>query len=190
MNNASPLIDTLNPEIPLSSSSDKSIPASSYVKIGGILINTQYSDGMYHCVLGIGLNLYNSAPTTSLMAVLGKIQNSTSWPSTPLKWERMLACLVAAISSLYNRFCVTGFDRTFQEQYYKYWLHSNQLVKIEGEHGKVRIRGITRDWGNLIAEEIIGSDDGTTEEMTGKTIELFSDGNSFDFFQGLIKKKH
>lgn len=62
---------------------------------------------------------------------------------------------------------------------------SNQVVALETEGGvRARIKGITRDYGLLLAEEL-----GWEDRKTGKTFELQSDSNSFDFFKGLLKKK-
>ena len=73
--------------------------------------------------------------------------------------------------------------------YYRHWLHSEQVVTLETEGGiKARIKGITTDWGLLVAEEILGGD-GVTREGAGRRIELQADGNGFDFFRGLLKRK-
>ena len=69
--------------------------------------------------------------------------------------------------------------------YYAHWLHSEQIVTLETEGGvRARIKGITRDWGLLRAEEL-----GWEGKGTGKVFELQSDSNSFDFFRGLVKRK-
>ena len=62
------------------------------------------------------------------------------------------------------------------------------MVTLETEGGtRARIKGITRDWGLLVAEELEDGIDG--ERATGRTVELQSDSNSFDFFKGLVKRK-
>lgn len=56
---------------------------------------------------------------------------------------------------------------------------------LEAEGGvRARIKGITRDWGLLLAEEL-----GSGDRATGKIWTLQSDSNSFDFFKGLVKRK-
>jgi biotin---protein ligase len=56
---------------------------------------------------------------------------------------------------------------------------------VESEGGlRARIKGVTRDWGLLLAEELSWED-----RPIGHTIALQSDNNSFDFFKGLIKRK-
>lgn len=82
--------------------------------------------------------------------------------------------------------------------YYKMWLHSEQIVTLETteEEGAgavtVRIEGITRDWGLLVAEEVVGGgqENGNGKVRgTGKKFLLQSDSNSFDFMRGLVRRK-
>lgn len=150
-----------------------------HVKVGGILVNSSYAGGDYTLVCGIGLNVNNSAPTTSVSMLAEQAGLAQ------LSLERLLASILVQFESMYTRFCQTGFDEHFLDQYHKSWLHSNQVVTLETEGGaRARITGITRDWGLLRAEEL-----GWEDRPTGKTFELQSDSNSFDFFKGLLEKK-
>ncbi|KAI4125198.1 MAG: hypothetical protein LQ338_004398 [Usnochroma carphineum] len=147
-----------------------------FVKIGGILVNSHYSTSEYLSVVGIGLNTTNASPTTSLNAL---------FPPAPFTLEKLLARILTCFSALYARFVRTGFDKYFEDLYYKHWLHSEQIVTLEAEGGvRARIKGITTDWGLLRAEEL-----GWEDRATGKVVTLQSDSNSFDFFKGLIKRK-
>lgn len=150
-----------------------------YVKIGGILVNSSYSGGDYTLVCGVGVNVSNSSPTTSLNMLAAK----QGLP--PFTLEKLLASILTNFETLYDRFCKSGFSKEFEEVYYKYWLHSEQIVTLEAEGGqKARVKGITKDWGLLVAEEL-----GWEDRPTGKRFELQSDSNSFDFFKGLLKRK-
>lgn len=160
---------------------DPSRPASdkAYVKIGGILVNSSYAGGDYTLVVGIGLNLSNAAPTTSLSHIAAKANLGS------LTAEKLLASILAQFEAMYTRFCRTGFDRQFEDTYYRHWLHMDQIVTLETEGGaRARIKGITTDWGLLIAEEL-----GWQDRPTGKKWSLQSDSNSFDFFRGLLRRK-
>ena len=146
------------------------------MKIGGILVNSHYNSAEFLCVIGIGLNTTNPAPTTSLNALK---------PSTPFTLEKLLARILATFSDFYQGFIRTGFDKSLENLYYKHWLHANQIVTLEAEGGvRARIKGITTDWGLLIAEEL-----GWEDKPTGRNWQLQSDSNSFDFFKGLVKRK-
>ena len=154
-----------------------------YVKIGGILVTSSYTaSGGYTLVVGIGLNANNSAPTTSLAQLAQKLQ------LPPLEVEVLLASILTSFEKLYTRFTNSGWDAQFESLYYGHWLHTNQIVTLEAEGGvRARIKGISRDWGLLLAEGLRG--EGMGERGTGEVWRLQSDSNSFDFFKGLLRRK-
>jgi biotin--protein ligase len=165
------------------------LPGSSnnpVVKIGGILVNSCYSGSTYNIVTGIGLNLSNALPTTSL----NLLAHSLNPPLKPFTPEKLLASILAHFETLYSTFCQSGFTRDMEDYYYEHWLHTDQLVSLESVDGvetgtKARIKGITRDWGLLLAEEVREVDG----RGTGRVVQVQSDGNSFDFFRGLVRRK-
>ncbi|KAI9828032.1 MAG: biotin holocarboxylase synthetase [Thelocarpon impressellum] len=150
-----------------------------YVKIGGILVNSSYAGNEYLLVVGIGLNTTNPAPTTSLNALLPpRLQ--------PFTLEKLLARILTVFEGLYTRFTHAGFSRELEELYYAHWLHTDQIVTLESAPNcpRARITGITRDFGQLRVQEL-----GWEDRPTGRSWELQSDGNSFDFFKGLVRRK-
>ncbi|EXJ90358.1 biotin apo-protein ligase [Capronia coronata CBS 617.96] len=152
-----------------------------YTKIGGILVNSHYNTKEYIAVCGIGLNTSNTAPTTSLNQLTQFLRKEVP----PFTLERLLARILTVFDDLYARFLRTGFDEVMEKMYYEHWLHMDQIVTLEAEGGqRARIRGITRDYGLLIAEEL-----GWEDRETGRRWTLQSDANSFDFFKGLVKRK-
>ncbi|CAA9966406.1 Biotin-[acetyl-CoA-carboxylaseligase] [Pyrenophora teres f. maculata] len=160
------------------------LPGSSnnpLVKIGGILVNSSYSGSTYDIIAGIGINLSNPAPTTSL----NLLASAQVPPLKPFTNEKLLASILTQFESLYTEFCSTGFNRDMEAEYYDYWIHTDQRVTLESEGGvKAKIKGITRDWGLLLAEEL-----GYEDRPTGRIVALQSDSNSFDFFRGLVRRK-
>lgn len=152
-----------------------------YIKVGGILVNSSYSGSDYHLVVGIGLNLSNAAPTTSLNALVAASHRKLE----PLQTEKLLARILTTFESVYCTFCQQGWTRALEQEYYRNWLHTEQIVTLEMQGGaRARIKGITRDWGLLLVEEV-----GWEDRPTGKVWQLQSDSNSFDFFKGLLKRK-
>ena len=150
--------------------------SKTYVKIGGILVNCHYTSSEILAVVGIGLNTTNAAPTTCLNALN---------PPAPFTLEKLLARILVTFSALYKKFSRSGFDKSLHDMYYEHWLHSDQIVTLENEGGvRAKIKGITTDWGLLIAEEV-----GWQDRPTGRKFELQSDSNSFDFMKGLICRK-
>ncbi|KAL2856670.1 biotin-protein ligase [Aspergillus pseudoustus] len=153
-----------------------------YTKICGILVNSSYSSNEYTSVVGIGINATNASPTTSLTAIASRFVGRKA---SPITLEKLLARILTVFEDLYNRFLRTGFDHTFEDMYYNAWLHTNQIVTLETEGGaRARIKGVTRDFGLLLAEELSWND-----RPTGRVWQLQSDSNSFDFMKGLVKRK-
>lgn len=157
--------------------------SENYTKIGGILVNSHYNSQEYIAVCGIGLNCSNAAPTTSLNQLVATLPRGDRLQ--PFTLEKLLARILTTFEELYSRFLVTGFDENMEQMYYEHWLHMDQIVTLEAEGGqRAQIRGITRDFGLLIAEEL-----GWEDRPTGRKWMLQSDANSFDFFKGLVKRK-
>ena len=164
---------------PPSTSNTTAADRARFVKIGGILVSSSYVGSGYTLVVGIGLNVSNSAPTTGL----NKLAAAASLP--PFENEKLLARILTCLEDVYSKFCRDGWSRELEADYYKNWLHGDQIVTLEAEGGvRARIKGVTRDWGLLLAEEL-----GPEDRPTGKVWQLQSDNNSFDFFKGLLKKK-
>lgn len=156
-----------------------------WAKISGALINSQFIDGKFYLVWGGGVNLDNDAPTTSLnlvLAKLNKLRAEKGLPELPpYEHETLLAKLLFNMNQFYDVFQKSGL-RPFLPLYYKRWFHSDQQVRLDTGTGAVKkcvIRGITHDYGLLIAEDI----------STKERLELQPDGNSFDIFKGLVYKK-
>ncbi|KAK8252743.1 biotin-protein ligase [Phyllosticta capitalensis] len=180
-------LDPSSPAFPSPSSNPETRPsptAKDYVKIGGVLVNSSFQGSEYTIVPGIGVNLANAAPTTSLNAL------ARSMGLPPFAPEKLLARTLSVFESLYSRFCREGWaggpgGDTLEALYYAAWLHAGQVVTLEAEGGvRARVKGITRDWGMLMAEEL-----GWEDRPTGKVWELMSDSNSFDFMKGLVRRK-
>lgn len=158
-----------------------------WAKISGSLINSQFLNGQFHLVWGGGVNVSNEAPTTSLNTVLLKLNElraAKGLPALPpYEHEILLAKITYNMEQFYNVFQRSGL-KPFLSLYYKRWFHLNQHVKLDAKgDGNVRdcvIRGITDDYGLLIAEDT----------KTHEKLELQPDGNSFDIFKGLVYKKH
>ncbi|CAN6466942.1 unnamed protein product [Victoria cruziana] len=149
------------------------------LKVGGVLCTSTYRSKKFNVSAGIGLNLDNDMPTTCLNAALQRLTSG----SLRLTREEILASFFSRFETLYETFVNEGFQ-ALESLYYKYWMHSGQKVVIEEkytdqspEKSVVTIQGLTSS-GYLLAVD----DD-------NKKYELHPDGNSFDFFKGLIKKK-
>ncbi|KAL8485505.1 hypothetical protein ACS0TY_027697 [Phlomoides rotata] len=150
------------------------------LKVGGVLCTSTYRSKRFNVSAGIGLNINNEKPTTCLNAALQKL----GCAANQLQREDILAAFFNKFESFYDIFIRQGFQE-LEEVYYKTWMHSGQRVIVQEKNENenqvsenvVTIQGLTPS-GYLLA----ATDD-------GQTCELHPDGNSFDFFKGLVRRK-
>ncbi|KAF8327396.1 class II aaRS and biotin synthetase [Cantharellus anzutake] len=150
------------------------------LKLGGVLVSNDISGGEVTIVVGIGLNVLNDRPTTSLAQLIPSPPNS-------LTLERTTAVLIAKFEQFWEEFLNNkGSFSTFMDLYLERWLHSDQLVTLASATPpiKVRLVGITADHGLLRA---VPEDRGVARVQP--YIDLQPDGNSFDMLKGLIQVK-
>ena len=148
-------------------------------KLGGVLCNSSWvmETRTFTTVIGIGVNVGNRTPTTCVHELQEQaigVENISY-----ISKEELLARILFCYECFEDKFMSSGFQ-ALEDQYTSYWLHSNQKVTLEeeGPSGKSRIpmtiRGLTPS-GYLLA----------TDE-NGSSYELHPDGNSLDFFKGLV----
>ncbi|KAA8546363.1 hypothetical protein F0562_002898 [Nyssa sinensis] len=148
------------------------------LKVGGVLCTSTYRSKKFNVSAGIGLNVDNEKPTTCLNAALQKLTSGAS----QLHREDLLAAFFNKFENFFDLFINEGF-LPLEELYYKTWLHSGQRVIIQETNedqlieNVVTIQGLTSS-GYLLA---FGDD--------SQMCELHPDGNSFDFFKGLVRRK-
>ncbi|XP_054788818.1 biotin--protein ligase 2-like [Prosopis cineraria] len=148
------------------------------LKVGGILCTSTYKSKKFNVSAGIGLNVNNEKPTTCLDSALREL----SMKGYQFRREDVLAAFFNKFEKFYDLFVNQGFQ-TLEQLYYKTWLHSGQRVIVQEKNEDqmiehvVTIQGLTSS-GYLLA---IGNDN--------QMCELHPDGNSFDFFKGLVRRK-
>ncbi|CEP62548.1 biotin--[acetyl-CoA-carboxylase] ligase BPL1 LALA0_S05e08086g [Lachancea lanzarotensis] len=161
-----------------------------YVKISGLLVNTNFINNQYSLLLGCGLNVSHDGPTTSLnswIGILNKEREHLQMPLLPeVEVEKLQALYMNNLDQIIKKFINYGADSMLSE-YYKLWLHTDQIVTLTDHHNvRAKLVGITKDYGLLIAKELTP---GTNTQFTGNLYHLQPDGNTFDIFKGLISKK-
>ena len=125
------------------------VNGNKFVKIGGVLISSSSSGPDMTLVIGIGLNLSTPDHQTSQFGSLslwGRID------SCNFSRESLLAEFCFQFSCLLPRFSTNfGF---FSSLYSSRWIHSQQILSLEGENLFVHITGIDTT-GMLIARKIV-----------------------------------
>ncbi|CCD22370.1 biotin--[acetyl-CoA-carboxylase] ligase BPL1 NDAI_0A02120 [Naumovozyma dairenensis CBS 421] len=161
-----------------------------YAKIAGLLVNTNFINNKYSLLIGCGLNVTNSEPTTSLkqwVDILNEERRVNGLPALPnIEVEILLAKYMNNLEVLLKQFIDRG-AAIILPQYYNLWLHSEQIVTLTSLGNiRAKISGITPDYGLLIAKELVS---GSDSDFTGNVYHLQPDGNTFDIFKGLIAQK-
>ncbi|KAL0041637.1 hypothetical protein WJX79_010263 [Trebouxia sp. C0005] len=154
---------------------------SKNLKIGGILCHSTYQSMEFQVVIGVGLNLDNSEPTTCVNDLLRQRHEELQLQVDvqTISREELLACILTNLEILLSTLTAQGFG-PLQEAYLHTWLHTNQKVTLLEDGNKevaLTIKGLT-EYGYLLAVDIQGT-----------AFALHPDGNSLDFFQGLIRHK-
>lgn len=150
------------------------------LKVGGILSTSVYRSKKFYVSAGVGLNVGNEKPTTCLNAFLKRVDPL----SCELKREDIIAAFFNKFESFYDVFLEQGFQ-ALEELYYRTWLHSGQRVIVQerSDDQDQFIENVVTIQGLASSGYLLGITD------DGQMCELHPDGNSFDFFKGLIKRK-
>ncbi|KAL0042345.1 hypothetical protein WJX77_009698 [Trebouxia sp. C0004] len=151
------------------------------LKIGGILCHSTYRSKEFQVVIGVGLNLDNSEPTTCVNDLLRQRHEELQLQSglQAISREELLASILTNIQGLLSTLTAQGFD-PLQEEYLQAWLHTDQKVTLLEDGNKevaLTIKGLT-EYGYLLAVD-----------TQGTAFALHPDGNSLDFFKGLVRHK-
>ena len=162
------------------------------VKIGGVLCQSTYANGRFDVVIGVGLNLDNAEPTTCVNEIIAKRlarDGLVVAPGGECTRERLLAGFMNRFEALSGMLSATRSFSGLEASYLRQWLHTDQDVVIEDASGggaaaaaaagsaRVTIKGVTATGYLLAVDE------------KGTRYELHPDGNSLDFFKGLVRKK-
>ncbi|XP_074279511.1 biotin--protein ligase 1, chloroplastic-like [Silene latifolia] len=148
------------------------------LKVGGILCTSTYRAKKFNISVGIGVNVDNRQPTTCLNERLQELTSN----AFQLRREDILGSFFEKFETFFQKLITQGFH-PMEELYYQTWLHSGQRVIIQDTcdgqtiDSVVTIQGLTST-GYLMA---LGDD--------GQMCELHPDGNSLDFFKGLVRHK-
>ncbi|KAF9120497.1 biotin holocarboxylase synthetase [Mortierella sp. GBA39] len=159
------------------------------VKVGGVLVNSNFSGSEFLLVAGCGINTTNPNPTTSINHLIRYHNKKTGKNLALFTQETLLAHILVKLEQMYTTFLHgngTGFAQ-LEQTYYKRWLHTNAFVTLTTmtPHRRVRIQGITLDYGLL---KTVGVDE-QGRDIEGEEFRLQPDGNSFDMLKGLISTK-
>ncbi|OLY78287.1 Biotin-protein ligase [Smittium mucronatum] len=149
-------------------------------KLGGLLITSFTDKDVFSVFIGLGINVNNPKPTTSLNSIIEEYNKKNGTRLREISMEEMMASYLEKLEEFYYTFLNRGFE-PFVDLYYKHWLHSGQIVSLKNhDYTRVKIVGISLSDGYLVSKSL----ENPSIEYT-----LHPDGNSFDFLNGLIGNK-
>ncbi|KAF9997118.1 biotin holocarboxylase synthetase [Entomortierella chlamydospora] len=159
------------------------------IKIGGVLVNSNFNGSEFLLVIGCGVNTTNPNPTTSINHLIRSHNKSSGKNLALFSQESLLAQVLFKFEQFYRQFLGgngRGFAQ-FEEMYYKRWLHSDALVTLTTTtpNKRVRIKGVTLDYGLLRTMAV----DDQGRDIVDEEYRLQPDGNSFDMLKGLLSQK-
>eukprot|EP01113_Clastostelium_recurvatum_P033643 TRINITY_DN4474_c0_g1_i1.p1 TRINITY_DN4474_c0_g1~~TRINITY_DN4474_c0_g1_i1.p1 ORF type:complete len:200 (-),score=39.62 TRINITY_DN4474_c0_g1_i1:22-621(-) len=144
------------------------------LKIGGVLCQSSYFNSQFDVIVGVGLNVNNTEPTTCVEALVQSV-----CPGARVTREAVLANFLEQFEIMFSAFVADGF-LPFVREYLLHWMHSGQQVTLATPNGtrrEVSVQGLS-DNGFLLATD-----------RAGETYELHPDGNSFDIAALTIRPK-
>ncbi|XP_030850810.1 biotin--protein ligase isoform X2 [Strongylocentrotus purpuratus] len=146
-------------------------------KLGGVIVNSSCLDGVFHAVIGVGVNVSNSVPTTCINDLIHRHNEEKRTSLNPVSMEMVMARSITEMEKMIDAFQEKGVD-SFLPVYYKRWLHSNAKIKLESEDGdEVTITGLDKT-GFL-----------QVKKKDGSIRSVQPDGNTFDMLKNLISMK-
>jgi len=170
--------------VEFSSPSDESISSPKFIKIGGVIVNSQFTHNEFLLIAGCGVNVSNLAPTTAINHIISLYNHANNVQLEDFSQEQLLAAILVKFESFCNDFCSHGNGfKPFLDIYYKRWLHTDQIVNLE-THGNQKARIIGINESGYLKASTIRYDDNLEEIIT-----LEPGGNSFDMMKGMISRK-
>jgi len=164
---------------------------SGNLKLGGVICESTYDmdTKLYNVTVGCGINVSNAKPTVCVQSAIreraSELRSSGVGTQRPTHMASPLATRESILGAVLNEmernmevFKSSGFA-PLKPEYLKHWMHSHQQVELVEPTGRTTmlIRGLTES-GYLLAVD-----------KKGVPYELHPDGNSLDFFNGLVRKK-
>lgn len=148
-------------------------------KVGGILCETVFVEGVFWVTIGVGVNLSNGFPTISLNGVLKMVAPGAK----VLKKETFLAAFLEVFEEVFEVFEMEGFG-PLESRYLKRWIHGGQSITLENFGGrKGTVVGLSK--AGFIRVRFHDKNDKEGFEY----LDLEPDATSFDFSSGLIRDK-
>ncbi|CAG9112896.1 unnamed protein product [Plutella xylostella] len=150
------------------------------VKIGGTITTANCIGDLIYINVGTGVNISNSSPTTCINDIIARHNEENGTSLAPISIEKFIARYCSQLERILEYLDTDGGVDAFLEQYYQYWLHDNEKIRIQREDESTPTEGT-----------ICGLDAaGWLRVLTpAGELKVAPDGNTFDIMSGLVAPK-
>ncbi|XP_048478124.1 biotin--protein ligase [Plutella xylostella] len=150
------------------------------VKIGGTITTANCIGDLIYINVGTGVNISNSSPTTCINDIIARHNEENGTNLAPISIEKFIARYCSQLERILEYLDTDGGVDAFLEQYYQYWLHDNEKIRIQREDESTPTEGT-----------ICGLDAaGWLRVLTpAGELKVAPDGNTFDIMSGLVAPK-
>ncbi|XP_069361840.1 biotin--protein ligase isoform X1 [Maniola hyperantus] len=150
------------------------------IKIGGTITTANCTGDDVIIDIGTGVNISNSVPTTCVNDIIADYNKKHGTTLASISIEKFLARYCSQLERILEYMETEGGVDAFLEQYYQYWLHSDEEIRVQSSDG-----------GSPVQGTISGLDSAgwLMVRTRGGDIRVAPDGNTFDIMSGLIAPK-
>ncbi|XP_049884797.1 biotin--protein ligase [Pectinophora gossypiella] len=149
-------------------------------KIGGTITTANCMADDVIIDIGTGVNISNSVPTTCVNDIISQYNTQHGTHLAPMSIEKFLARYCSQLERILEYIASDGGVDAFLEQYYQYWLHDGEEIRVQ-----------SKDESSPVEGRITGVDAaGWLLVRTPRgEIRVAPDGNTFDMMAGLLAPK-
>ncbi|XP_023940257.1 biotin--protein ligase isoform X2 [Bicyclus anynana] len=149
-------------------------------KIGGTITTANCLGDDVIVDIGTGVNISNSVPTTCINDIIADHNKKHGTSLAAISIEKFLARYCSQLERILEYMESDGGVDAFLEQYYQYWLHSDEEIRVQSSDG-----------GSPVLGTISGLDPAgwLLVRTESGDIRVAPDGNTFDIMSGLIAPK-
>lgn len=150
------------------------------VKIGGTITTANCIGDEVYVNIGTGVNISNSVPTTCLNDIIAEHNKQHGTSLAQMSIERFLARYCSQLERILDYMNTEGGIDAFLEQYYQYWLHTGESIRVKSEATSSPVDGTIKgldEAGWLVVSTASGD------------VRVAPDGNTFDMMSGLVAPK-
>ncbi|XP_026332395.1 biotin--protein ligase [Hyposmocoma kahamanoa] len=150
------------------------------VKIGGTITTANCMGDDVILNIGTAVNISNKVPTTCVNDIIAEHNAKHGTKLAPMSIEKFLARYCSQLELVLEYMTEDDGIDAFREQYYQYWLHDGEQVRVQTRESSSPVEG-TISGVDVAGWLLVRTDHGE--------VRVAPDGNTFDMMAGLLVPK-